>query len=72
MDKVPTSYSLLEQFVQSIEDGGLRFVDLSQPPRQIGHKNSIMAPIENDAWYLKSEYRQSTRQFRPGTFDLIR
>lgn len=49
MDRVPTSYRLLEQLVQGIEDGGLRFVDLSQPPRQNCHKNSIMVAIENDA-----------------------
>ncbi len=46
---MPTSYRLLEQLVQGIEDGGLKLVDLSQPPRQNCHKPSTLKPIESDA-----------------------
>lgn len=49
MDRMPTSHRLLEQFVQGIEDGDLRFVDLSQPPRLNRHNKSIPRAIESDA-----------------------
>ncbi|MBE7421680.1 MAG: cyclase family protein [Zoogloeaceae bacterium] len=48
MDRVPTSYRLLEQLVQGIEDCDLKFVDLSQPPRQNCQQYSILRAIKSD------------------------
>ncbi|MBV6475174.1 MAG: hypothetical protein MOGDAGHF_00691 [Rhodocyclaceae bacterium] len=48
MDRMPTSYRLLEQVVQAIEDGGLKIVNLSQAPRQYSRTHLIPQLVESE------------------------